>query len=555
MPISTVSVAGLESYQPAVDYRKTGRVGVLSGKNFAWDASGVYSAFASRLIAGIDSIGFSPSIVQSIDLETEMHIAIDGVIKRFVPSSTGSPVGSWEDIETLLPLVDANLNNIDYNYRKWTSSFLGNAAYACAYNYGVYKVDLDPAVVYTRLTSAGTPGFPADATPVIAIAETNGRMMYLTSTQILWSAPNAPENLVPALGGAGFQVIAERIAGKPFALTPTSVGVIVWTSAGALVCEFVGGDNVFRFWQLATNALPISSFAITRMPDDDYILLTRLGLFMFNNMNQPQPIAPLFNEYLREYLRSRPLEKGHIWYSITDNRIYAGMKTGQSSFTETYSLDIMLDRWGVFSERHMGMFEYGVSRGQMAYATPGGVASFLLSPQDTRKNRESTSTPNTFVGLGSEIVVGWMRAENMVPQGDTTQELQEIMVFRQAPFLELSSVFVDEGFVTAPVTLSVDEGFVLDPMDLGVDEGYLFDDAEPVNYKLTALTDLFTYEINGQATNEFVPELVSRNRRSDLWVTLVPSIYHRLRFVADTENEFFRVNAIDLTVAYNGVIA
>jgi hypothetical protein len=553
MPLTTVGIAGLESYQPAVDYRRSGRVGVLSGRNFAWDASGVHSAYASRLVAGISSIGISPSIAQTLDLETAVHVAVEGKIWRLNPTSPGSPVGTWELLTTKATLVHANLDDVPYNFRKWTSAYLGGKPYACTWNHGVFEVDLVPAVpTYTRLTSGTVPGFPADITPVIAIAETNGRMLYLTEQAIYWSAANAPKTLTPALGGAGFQVIAERIGGTPFAVTVTSVGAIVWTTAGALVCEFIGGDSVFRFWQLSTQALPISSFAIARMPDDDYILLTRLGLFMFNNMSQPQPITPLFNEFLREYLRNKPNELGHVWYSITDNRIYVSMRSSRVAFIETFALDIMLDRWGVFSEPHIGFFDYGVSRGQLAYATPRGVASFLLSALDTRKNRESTEVAGTYVGLGSEITIGWIRAENLIPQADTVQELSEILVNRLVPFGEVGNTFVDEGFIVDGATSTVNEGLITDVVNTFFDEGQIVQTEEVTDYRLEVLTDLINLEEDGEDQYLFHPELVRKNRRSDLWVTMAPALYYRLRFIATEPDEFYRVNSMDLTVSYQG---
>lgn len=553
MPTTNVSIAGLESYQPAVDYRKSGRIGVLSGRNFAWDASGVFSAYASRLVAADSSIGLSPSIVQSLDLETQMHVAVEGKVWRLAPSSEGSPIGSWEQVADLATLVYANPYDVPYNYRKWTSAYLGGKPYACTWNHGVFEVDtsVEPPT-YTRLTSAGTPGFPQDSIPVIAIAETNGRMLYLTKEAIYWSAPNAPKNLTPALGGAGFQVIAERIAGDPFALTPTSIGAIIWTTAGALVCEFIGGDFVFRYWQLATQALPISSFAITRMPDDDYVLLTRLGLFMFNNMSQPQPITPLFNEFLREYLRNKPNELGHIWYSITDNRIYVSMRSTILAFNETFGLDIMLDRWGVFSEPHIGFFDYGVSRGQIAYANTRGVVSYLLSTLDPRKDREDPVNPGTYVGLGSEIVVGWIRAENLIAHADVVQELSEIVVNRLIPFGEIAITYFDEGFINDDQITFVDEGFITDLDFTVVDEGLITTSEEVVDYRLEVFADLFSMAQDGDAQYLFQPILARKNRRSDLWVTLVPAMYYRLRFIATLPNEFYRVNSMDLTVSYQG---
>lgn len=553
MPITNVGVAGLESYQPAVDYRRSGRVGVLGGRNFAWDASGVYSAYASRLVSADDSIALAPSMAQTLDLEDEIHVGVEGKIWRLIPSSAGSPVGAWELVTTLATLVEANLENVPYNFRKWTTAYLGSKPYACTWNHGVFEVGLtvNPPT-YTRLTSATTPGFPQDATPVIAIAETNGRMLYLTEEAIYWSAANAPKNMIPALGGAGFQVIAERISGVPIALTATSVGAIVWTSSGALVCEFIGGDSVFRFWVLSTQALPTSSFAITRMPDDDYVMLTRLGLFMFNHMSQPQPITPLFNEFLREYLRSKPTEAGHVWYSITDNRIYVSVRNIKAAFMETFALDVMLDRWGIFSESHIGFFNYGTSRGQLAYANTFGVASFLLSSIDSRKNREDPATPGTFIGLGSEVTVGWIRAENLVPHADVVQELSEIVINRLIPFGSVALSYFDEGAITDAAFTVVDEGLITAVGATVVDEGKIAESEEVTAYRLQVLTDIMNLEEDETDEYVFTPEQVRKNRRSDLWVTLAPALYYRLRFIATEPDEFFRVNSMDLTVSYQG---
>lgn len=554
MAITVIGVQGLESFQPAVDYRRSGRVGVLSGRNFAWDASGVYSAYASRLVAGSTSIATAPTIIQSLDLFSAMHVAANGAIRRMNPSSPGSPVGTWELLTTKAPLVYANPNDVPYNFRKWSTAYLGAKPYACSYNYGVFEVDLVPAVpTYTRLTSGTVVGFPTDATPVIGIVETNGRMVYLTETVVYWSAPNAPKNLTPALGGAGFQVLAERVGGIPIAVTAVSQGCIIWTTVGALVMEFIGGDLVFRFWVLSTQALPISSFAITRMPDDDYIMLTRLGLFMFNNLSQPQTITPLFNEFLREYLRNKPNEAGHIWYSITDNRLYCAMRELQAAFIETFALDIMLDRWGMFSEPHIGFFNYGISRGQLAYAIPSGIVSYLLSPIDGRKNREDPQNPGSYLGLGSEVMIGWLRAENLIPHADVVQELQEILINRLIPFGEVEVTYVDEGFVTDASITVVDEGLITAGFSV-YDEGLISQYEEVTDYRLQVHSDLFSDEVDGSAYAPYIfePELARANRRSDLWTTIAPAMYFRLRFIANDADEFFRINSMDLTVSYDG---
>lgn len=552
MAYENVAVSGIESYQPAVDYRSSGRVGVITGKNFAWDASGVYSAYANRLVAGSTSIGITPDIAQSIDLETDIHIGVRGKVWKFTPSSTGSPVGSWGLIQNFATLIEPIYDNVPYSFRKWSSGYLGGNRYACSWNYGVYKVNVGTSA-YTRLTSGGTPGFPSDLTPVVAICETNGRMLYCTATTLYWSAPNAPENLVPALGGAGFQVLAERISGDVIGLTPVSQGAIVWTNTGGLAVEFIGGDSVFRFWQLSTKAIPLSGFAIARLPNDDYAILTRLGVFSFNNLAQPQPAAPLFNEFMRENLRSKPTAFGHIWYSITDNRLYIGLRTTFSAFLETYALDIGIDRWGVFSESHIGFIDYGPSRGQLAWVNNLGIASYLLTPIDGRRNRESTTSPGTFIGLNSEILIGWMRAENFVPHADAVQELIEISVNRLSPFGVVSVTYIDEGFIAEATHTTFDEGLITTVSPTLFDEGF-FDTANlPVNYQLEVWTDLFVFPPGN--SNVFIPRLVSQNREVDLWVTIAPTAFARLLFRATTATEYYRVNSLNLTFVYDGNIA
>jgi len=560
MPFATIRVPTLESLQPAFDYRMSNRVGVLGGTNFAWDASGVYAAFSSRLVSSDDSIGTSPAIVQELDLEHGTHLLVDdavgGLIWRFVPSSLGSPVGTWELIATLNELVEPDPIDVPYNLRRASTAFLGQAHdqhYMCAWNYGVYRVDfnLDPPT-YTRLTSGTVPGFPADTDPVIAIAETNGRLLYMTALTLYWSAPNDPENLVPALGGAGFQVIGERLAGEPFALMPTTSGAIIWSTQGALVCEFIGGDNVFRYWQLQIQTLPVSSFAITQMSNEDYVILTSLGLYKISNLAQPTPITPLFNEFLREYLRSRPNELPHVWYSINDNRLYVSFRAGQTVFLETFVLEIGLDKWGSFNRSHIGFFNYGPSRGQLAYSSELGVVSYLLSPIDSKRGVENHNNPGEILGLSAQITLGWMRAEELVPHADTIQEIQEIVINRKAPFGQVTVVIVDEGLIIDVGAVVFDEGLITDPVVIVVDEGFITENEILTNYGLEVLGDVFVFTVDGIQTTVIRPTLVGRGPFTDLWTTMVPLMYAQLRITASEVDEYFRINSLTMTAQYSG---
>lgn len=245
MPRQRVPYVEIQSLQPALNYKKSNGLGVIGGKNFAWDAAGVRSDFASRLIAADTKIANFGEYVQSVKIADGYHVIAGPRVYRFVPGFAGARFGTWEQIATLTPVQTPTLSSIPEYLRAFTSFYLAGYAYVSHWNYGTYRVNVATGA-YTRLTSLTTPGFPSDAEPVYGVAESNGRAVYLTKTTAYWSAPADPENLVPALGGAGFQILGERIAGEPRTILRVNAGIVIWTTAGALAAEFTANDAVFR---------------------------------------------------------------------------------------------------------------------------------------------------------------------------------------------------------------------------------------------------------------------------------------------------------------------
>lgn len=553
MPIENLTISGLESYQPAIDYRRTGRVGILGGRNFAWDAAGVFSAYASRLVAGSTSISGAGGIVQELDLSDMTHIAAANKIYRLVTASSLSPVGTWQLVATLAQLGAPIPNDpVDYNYQRWSAAYLGGKRLACRYHYGVYEVTAGSPPVYTRLTSGNTPGFVSDADPVIAIGESNGRMIYLTKTVVFWSAPGAPTSLVPALGGAGFQIIKERIGGTPIALLTVANGALIFTTDGILVMEFTGGDLVWRWWVQNSEAQPISAFSITKLPDETYVLLTRLGLFSGNGFGLPTPITPQFNEFMREYLRSHETERGHCWYSIIDNRLYVGFRGITTQFLSTLALDLAIDRWGIFSKVHLGICRYGMNPNQLAYFDKEGRGSYLLSSSDRRKDCEDPDNPGSFIGTDSEIIVGWVRSEQLNANADMVQELQELLVNRAMPFDDVSVTYYDEDLLTTPGPSIIDEGPITAVSPSVIDEGLITDRSLSTEYGCFWLSDMFEGMIGFESAAEVQPMRSVMTKYYDVWVGMQPARYHRVKFTANTAAQYFRVNSMNAAVSYMG---
>lgn len=557
MPIARIAVDMLGPYTPYVDQRMKQEPGVIRGQNFSWDLAGVKSDFSSRLVAGDESIADYNDYVQSVKVGERQHVICGAQVYEFVPSSPGSQTGTWTNIAILTPVQTALAEEVPESLRSFTSIFVGGFAYVAGWNYGVYQVDL-ATNTYTRLETATTPGFPPDSDPVYAIAETNGRAIYLTATTAYFSAPNDAEDLVPSLGGAGAQVLSEFISGTPTSMLRVSTGVIIWTESGALAGEFVGGQFVFRWFQISTSVMPLNQSASVEMPDGSYLALTSLGLHSINSLGTPQLVTPLFSEFLREFLRNKSIESATLWYNQSDNRVFMGVRRENSLFVETFCLSVTLDRWGIFSVPHMGIIEYTASRGATAYVNTGGVVSHFLSAFDSRKNRESASAPGTFLGLDSYVEIGHFRAERLTISGGSTQELTDINIYRTAAAINLDSLVVDEGVIigfTLPVVTPYDEGLWADvdgdtPV---VDEGPFDNLNQAYQYKLYFISDLFeTDPETGIGYGENLAYLASQRRLADAWTGSAVGNYMSVRLVANEVDEFFRCQTMDATVSFNG---
>lgn len=552
MPPVRVPYTEIGSYQPAIDYRMRNQIGVLEGKNFAWQASGLVSDFASHLVAQGQVLDGRGLIAHGVEIEDRYHVIVGDEVYDFLPAFPGSNKGEWINLTSLDNVQESDLKVVPEHYRFFTSVFIGDHSYVCSWNNGVYRVD-NELNTYFRLTSANTSGFPTDAEPVIAIAENNGRLCYLTPTTFYWSGPGAPEDLTPALGGAGFQTISQHIAGEPRAMISVSDGVLVWTTAGSLLFEFVGGEIVFRPFELVTDVLPLSQSATVQLPSGQYIILTRLGLFAASSAETPQPIAPVFNEFMREYLRPRSLDVARMWYNKADNRIFLSFRGDSGIYVETFVLDLSLDKWGIFNGRHVGMFHYGKKDGPLAYINPQGIASFFLSSDDNRKEIELPTAPGTYKGLNSEVILGFIRAENQVVAGDSVQELQEIVIHRKNLINDLADQNVDEGNVTGSVTFEIDEGFLTLGAIANFDEGIYGGLTGAEIYKLSAISDIFPdFNQGGQSTGEVDFQLASQGMLADTWTGLVPGMYMRIRLKAEEPGESFRVHAMDCTLQSAG---
>jgi hypothetical protein len=464
-------------------------------------------------------------------------------------------VGSFILLVTLPMLHVPTYDLIPESKRSVSSVFVGSEHYVCFWNHGVYRVNQDNT--YTRLTSVNTPGFPADTDPVLFISETNGRALFVTNKSVYFSNTGDAEDLNPALGGAGLQVINELISGEPVVALQVTNGITLWTETNAMACEFVGGDLVFRWYQIPSSVRPLSQGAAVRVADGYYMFLSSQGVYAVDSFSSPKAVSPIFNEFLRAYLRGKDSQTAMVWYDAGSDRLYVSLRAANSAHVETFVYSIGLDKWGSMSHSHLGLFAFATKVASLAYTDSNGIAHRLIPVEDFLLGRELPNNPGSFAGLDSFVQLGPIRGEQLTPVSDSMTTIQEIVVHRN-PRYESQS-YDDEGVVPIPIGGAVykDEGvFPLLSPDFA-DEGELYEFRLAVqnipDFDLFSESDVFAVDTMTSINYGYVKaDFVRRDRLSDVFVGGVTSYYHRLTFSAEQPNAAFNISAVDLTLSYAG---
>lgn len=403
-------VQNIESLQPAVDSRNSDKVFVLEGRNYYFDSKGPKSGFGTRLVADNSLIENEGGVVQSITAGKATYVFTSKGCYVMADNQQ-----SWIQILDLearwpdVPLKDD---------KKWTFVYLTKGIYFCHPVYGFYKVVKTPDDYYLDPRDQNDiPGLPFQPQ---AIAESNGRMIVLGFKYAAWSGPSNAEDFLPALGGAGQELLSDRIAGDPVTCVGFQTGFIVWTTQGCLSMEFIGGDTVFRFNRVTTEQLPVNAYAVEAMPDGSQVLCTRHGLFQIQNAQEPVLITPLFSEFIRERLEHEQGIRVRLTYALEQNLLFFQMRDWTNHYVHTYVLSMALDKWGSFDERHLGIIKLIPARGNWGYVDSDGRPHRFIEVF----NREDT--PHHFIGLDSNITIGYIKPPELHGEIDSLLEMHEI---------------------------------------------------------------------------------------------------------------------------------
>jgi hypothetical protein len=205
---------------------------------------------------------------------------------------------------------------------------------------------------------------------------------------LYWSAPSNGLDWVPREGGAGFQVINDRVAGDPVMVTSYTGGILTWTTGGVLRSEFTGDVEVYRHRALNTEYRMINSFCSMKIDDNTVVIADERGLFQTKG-EAPQPFTPLFNEFLIDYLQRFNLGIGNnvrLEWDDLERHVYLSVSLSESNalYEKAFVLYPPLDKWGQFNEPHYGILPFRINTSIRAddyfgFVDSDSVARYWLS--------------------------------------------------------------------------------------------------------------------------------------------------------------------------------
>lgn len=576
-----IKMRNIKGLTPAIDPVESQEVFALGGKNYEFDSLGVRSAFGDRLLL---PQGFTkPDHLQGArvklrDRDRVFVFTTDGILEW------SEVRGGW------LPIyLTPDLTNSPY---RWTWGYLNDRVYFCHPRVGLLVYSTE-----TRLCRPHDgPGVPEEP---VALTINNGHLVVMTPTLLHWSQPSDGLDFSPTLGGAGFQVISERVSGFPVMLTSYAGGVLTWTTGGIMRSEFTADESVYRHRTLQTEYRPVNSFCTCRIDDDTSVILDERGLFQTNG-DKPTPYTPVFNEFIHKYIQENDLKIGtNLRIEWDDLRRYmyvsASLSVNDSIYEECFVLYPNLDQWGQFSEEHYGILPLIVETGQREGDYFGYVDSRgCLRYWNLASSRERPVHPVLDAELSQDLHYPLIQKSTAAIDGDSGWILSSSGKLGNRPSGEeppRASYFRADGSGISPALLTglnaeIRVGLVRMQMDESVDQmsevtqvllrtGITGPDNQAIvdfNLVPAGVADEDYQEISGaddfglnprnyvnhglkltgtvDGTSEFysqIPEIVETRKAARYYACAVPGVWHNVQITADAPGEYFHVTTIELT--------
>lgn len=516
----------IKGLTPSIDLRNSEATFIVGGRNFAFTSMGPASVFGNRFLT--TTALSSPNHCQGA------RIRLRSSTRVFI--FPGDGIYEWDEQALTLNLLYATPPTNVSPYR-WTHGYLNGKIFFCHPVTGILVMDVETDVIAPH----DGPGVPS--TP-LAIAINMGRLIVLDDLYLSWSWQSDGMNFTPALGEAGQQLISDKVSGFPIMISNYAQGIITWTTGGMMQSQFTGDQEVYRHRNLNTEYHPVNSFCVLQLDDNTCVIFDERGLFQSNG-GAPTPFAPLFNEFLIEYLRLNKLTAGQNLRLEWDEKrrfFYASVSVTPEypRYEKAFVLYPPLDKWGSMNEIHHGILPIHIDANErgghyFGYVDVDGRIKYW---DNLPSKEEMVEGEPTLVGLDALIQVGLIRFPEF---GDSFDRMAEVTNLFLGNVVSGPETQFSEDYLQVPDGVD-DEDY---ETAMGA-EDFGFNSLAYVNHK----TRLIGTKDGRSAFITETPMLAEFNEAGRHFTCGVPGVWHILEMSAEDIGESFhlrnfQLNAID----------
>jgi len=381
MAILPHQVSPIETYMPSLDQRNAGRSFVIAGRNFDFGPKGPRSGFASKILSPFP-FG-SPAKAQGITIQDRTLVFTSDAILTW---RTSAPF-TWELLYAFETPIPAGLEG------PWTAMFIDEQLWLSQPGRGMFSSYLTPGSDKLWLRPRSAFDIPGLESQIRGMDIVHSRAVMVNDDVIQWSGVGDMTDLTPALGGAGTQALAAFVQGTYLGLNSFQDGFVVWTTGGAVIGEYIGGDEVWEFYPLKTQLRPVGRRATVRLENGNIAFLGRQGLFQSNNSANVSPFSPEFNEYFLEYMypENGKLTPNQFWrldYNPMREMLLLSESYDGITYFRTYAFSPTREKWGMFSDKHYGFLP--LTPDTFGHIDLNGYAHYLV-PQYTREQEPANA--------------------------------------------------------------------------------------------------------------------------------------------------------------------
>ena len=332
-------ISSIKGLIPLIDRKKAQEPYVVNGQNFVMDADGPYSGLG-RTVLSYKAIN-NPSNIQSFKISENIEsiIATNEGLFRY-----DTETGKLNILYKTSSLITAEF--------PWSAAAVGNKYYFA--RKGSDLIEYDIVNDSWQILTGGS--IPVD---IYACTESEGRLILLTSTHVLWSTIGDGQDFnASSATGAGGQALTKMgiSNSRPLGLKKTPEGFLTFLSTGIMRSQAIEATIPFRTRVLSReNHIPINPYCITSIETNSVVILTKEGFFETKG-EIPKPWQPLMGEYFhKKILPSLDIinNQNNIQLDYHIGRSWFCVSIAETQqdyiYTKAFILDSKIGEWGVLN--------------------------------------------------------------------------------------------------------------------------------------------------------------------------------------------------------------